>query len=147
MVSLNTEDLNRTVFISDNLPFLQSLDTESVDLVVIDPPFSKNETFTGTLRPPLSDDERRIENDLLERWDVFDSRTAYEAGIEYPDRSGATSRFEDIFRFDRDVFGDWMEELEHLHLGLFMLIQTTRLTHGDSKAACVARARFGVFDC
>ena len=37
----NTDDLNRTIFISDNLPFLQSLDTESVDLVVIDPPFGK----------------------------------------------------------------------------------------------------------
>ena len=54
----NTDDLNRTIFISDNLPFLQSLDTESVDLVVIDPPFGKRQTFTGTLKPPLSERER-----------------------------------------------------------------------------------------
>ena len=52
----NTDSLDRTLFISDNLPFLQSPDTESVDLVVIDPPFGKNQTFEGTLRPPLTDD-------------------------------------------------------------------------------------------
>ena len=47
----NTDNLNRTVFISDNLPFLQALDTESVDLVVIDPPFGKDKgDFKGILQ-------------------------------------------------------------------------------------------------
>ena len=36
---------NRGVYISDNLPFLQSLSDECIDLVCIDPPFAKNETF------------------------------------------------------------------------------------------------------
>ena len=49
---MNTDDLNRTIFISDNLALLKALDTESIDLVVIDPPFGKNQTFTGTLTPP-----------------------------------------------------------------------------------------------
>ena len=64
----NTDDLNRTLFISDNLPFLESLDTESVDLVVIDPPFGKNQTFEGTLRQPLTDEELEHEYDLFSRW-------------------------------------------------------------------------------
>jgi DNA modification methylase len=46
-LAVNTADLNRTVFVSDNLPFLKSLDDESVDLVVIDPPFGKKQTFRG----------------------------------------------------------------------------------------------------
>ena len=29
---MNTDSLNRTVFVSDNLPFLKALDTESIDL-------------------------------------------------------------------------------------------------------------------
>ena len=37
--------VNRGVYIADNLPFLRSLNNESVDLVCIDPPFAKNETF------------------------------------------------------------------------------------------------------
>ena len=37
--------VNRGVYISDNLPFLQSLNDECIDLVCIDPPFAKNETF------------------------------------------------------------------------------------------------------
>lgn len=51
MRPLNADSLNRTIFISDNLPFLKSLDSASVDLVCIDPPFGKNETFSGNLRP------------------------------------------------------------------------------------------------
>ena len=99
----NTDDLNRTVFISDNLPFLQSLDTESVDLVIIDPPFGKRQTFTGTLKPPLSDLEREQERARMVEWGVYDIASAYELGIEYPDQSGNTALFKDIWRFERVV--------------------------------------------
>ena len=37
--------VNRGVYISDNLPFLQSLNDNCVNIVCIDPPFAKNETF------------------------------------------------------------------------------------------------------
>ena len=37
--------VNRGVYISDNLPFLQSLNDECVDLICIDPPFANYETF------------------------------------------------------------------------------------------------------
>ncbi len=36
---------NRGVYIADNLPFLRSLNDACIDLVCIDPPFAKNETF------------------------------------------------------------------------------------------------------
>ena len=58
--------VNRGVYISDNLPFLQSLNDECIDLVCIDPPFAKNETFgrkndksPDPLKPPLTEQERR----------------------------------------------------------------------------------------
>ena len=91
MTSLNADRLNRTIFISDNLPFLKALDTACVDLVCIDPPFGKNETFSGSLRPPLSDEERRVERELMHSRGVYDPDTAYEMGLEYPDQEGATA--------------------------------------------------------
>ena len=49
MTQLNMQ--NRTLGIMDNLPFLRSLNNESVDLISIDSPFAANETFTGKPRP------------------------------------------------------------------------------------------------
>ena len=138
MANLNADDLDGTVFISDNLPFLKALDTESVDLVCIDPPFAKNETFTGNLRPPLSADERRIEREFMADWGVFDDDSAYRAGLEYPDQEGTTARFADIFRFDRDVHADWMQSVGERNPGLAALIESSRYIHSDSRAAYIA---------
>ena len=132
----NTDDLNRTIFISDNLPFLQSLDTESVDLVVIDPPFGKRQTFTGTLKPPLSNLERERERARMDEWGVYDVASAYELGIEYPDQSGNTALFKDIWRFERVVGEDWWERIHDTPV--WWLIESTRRTHGDDAAAYIA---------
>ena len=39
---------NRTLFKGDNLPFLQGLNSESVDLIATDPPFNKGRDFHAT---------------------------------------------------------------------------------------------------
>ena len=39
---------NRTLFKGDNLPFLQGLNSESVDLIATDPPFNKGKDFHAT---------------------------------------------------------------------------------------------------
>ena len=45
---MNTDTLNRTLFIADNLPILRSIDSESVDLIATDPPFNKGvKAFEG----------------------------------------------------------------------------------------------------
>ena len=134
----NVDALDGCIFICDNLPFLKSLDTDSVDLICIDPPFAKNETFIGSLTPPLSAEELRIEREMMEGWGVYDEKSAYDAGIEYPDRSGTTANFEDIFRFERDVHEDWMNSIESTSPGLALLIQAIRYTHSDSIAAYIA---------
>ena len=131
----NADDLNRTVFISDNLPFLRRLDNGSIDLVVIDPPFGKKQTFTGKLKPALKDEELEHEYELLDAWGVQNEDDAYEIGIEFPDQSGTTASFKDIWDFryqatkdDWDWIGERCEAAQHL-------IQATRLTHSDSTAA------------
>ena len=135
---MNTENLNRTVFISDNLPFLKALDSESVDLVVIDPPFGKIQTFEGKLTPSLTEAEQRIERELMQDWGVVDADTAYELGIEYPDQTGTTAKFEDIWDFRVRIYQDWLESLESICPGGYWLIQSTRYTHGDGTAAYIA---------
>ena len=134
----NTDDLNRTVFISDNLPFLKSLDTESVDLVCIDPPFGKNQTFSGKLKPPLSDDEIRVERELMNSWGCTDPDAAYALGVEYPDQTGRTANFGDIWNFSRLIYEDWLTGLENTFPAAYWLIQSTRYTHSDDTAAYIA---------
>ena len=91
--------VNRGVYISDNLPFLQSLNDECIDLVCIDPPFAKNETFgrknskaPDPLKPPLSDEEKATETALLGRWGINNERDATENGIDWPE-----TKFKDIW--------------------------------------------------
>ena len=134
----NTDNLNRTVFISDNLPFLKSLDTESVDLVCIDPPFGKRQTFTGNLKPPLSNDELRVERELMNSWGCTDPDAAYALGVEYPDQTGRTANFGDIWDFSRLIYEDWLTGLENTFPSAYYLIQATRYTHSDDTAAYIA---------
>ena len=92
--------VNRGVYISDNLPFLKSLNDECIDLVCIDPPFAKNETFgrknaksPDPLKPPLSDDEEETELALLRRWGgIRNEQEANDAGIDWP-----ATRYKDIW--------------------------------------------------
>ncbi len=132
----NTGALNRTVFISDNLPFLQALDTESIDLVVIDPPFGKKQTFTGRIRPPLSKQEREQEQDLMVHWGVYDIASAYELGVEYPDQTGETALFREMWRFERVLQEEWWDAVRETPI--WWLIESTRRTHDEDTAAYIA---------
>ena len=133
----NVNALNRTIWISDNLPFLRSLDNETVDLVVIDPPFGKRQTFTGTLKPPLTDEELEHEYDLLAGWGVQNEDDAYDLGIEFPDQTGTTAKFADIWDFRFQVSqADW-DWLNEVCPPARALIDATRLTHSDGIAGYI----------
>ena len=97
----NADELDGTTFICDNLPFLKSLDDESIDLVCIDPPFGKEQAFEGKLKDPLTPEERRIERDLMASWGVYDADTAYGKGIEFPDQEGRTASLRTSGAFGR----------------------------------------------
>ena len=128
------QPLNRHLFIADNLNLLRSLDNESIDLICIDPPFAKNQTFTGNLRPKLSDAERQQELDTLAGWEIRSLRDAENAGIEWPDADN-TGRFNDIWRWEDDVHEDWVTRIESDFPALAKVIDTTRSAHSEGMAA------------
>ena len=134
----NADELDGTVFICDNLPFLKSLDDESINLVCADPPFGKEQTFEGKLKDPLTEEERRIEREMMASWGVYDADTAYGKGVEFPDQEGRTAKFADIWSFRTRVYEDWMDELKVVCPGAYWLIHATRHTHSDSIAAYIA---------
>ncbi len=126
--------LNRHLFIADNLNLLRALDNESIDLICIDPPFAKNQTFTGNLRPPLSNAERQREVDTLAEWRIRSQRDAEQAGIDWPDADNA-GRFSDIWRWEDDVHEDWVTRIDDDYPALAKLIDTTRTAHSEDMAA------------
>ena len=134
----NADRICGTMFISDNLPFLKALDTESIDLVCIDPPFGKQQTFKGNLKPPLDASELADERKLIDKWGVYDPATAYEMGIEYPDQTGQTANFADIWDFRKRVSKEWYQELEFTNPALYLLIESTRYSRDDGIAAYIA---------
>ena len=62
---------NRTLFISDNLPVLRGLNSETVDLIYLDPPFNSKKQYKapiGTKAEGQKFDDTWRWTDLDERW-------------------------------------------------------------------------------
>ncbi len=126
--------LNRHLFIADNLNLLRQLDNESVDLICIDPPFAKNQTFTGSLKPPLTDAEFQLERDTLAAWGLHSAQDAANAGIEWPDADNR-ARFSDMWRWENDVHEDWISRIEEDYPALAAVIDAARRAHSEGMAA------------
>ena len=126
--------INRGVYIADNLPFLKSLNDECIDLVCIDPPFAKNETFTGErLKPPLTQEEKETELRLLKRWGIENKTDADKAGIAWPDES--QGGYKDIWSWENDIHEEWMNQLDANYEGISKVIDASRYVHGEDVAA------------
>ena len=149
MLSRNAEfnAVNRGVYIADNLDFLRALNTASVDLVCIDPPFAKNDTFTGDkLRPPLRADERENEGRLLSLWGLATPEQADDAGIAWPDDPKARGGYKDTWAWDEDIHEDWVNGIKATHPAVNLLIEATREIHGDSIAAYLCFMAIRLFE-
>ena len=62
---------DRTIFCKDNLDVLQGINSESVDLIYLDPPFNKNKTFTapiGSSAEGASFKDYFREEDVKDEW-------------------------------------------------------------------------------
>lgn len=128
--------VNRGVYISDNLPFLRSLNDESIDLVCIDPPFAKNDTFTGdNLDPPLSESERETERRLLASWGIRSSRDALDKEIQWPEDLNTRGGYKDIWSWENDIHEEWIESIDDNYPSISKLIDATRYVHGEGTAA------------
>ena len=74
----------------------------------------------------------------MRSWGVVNADTAYDAGVEFPDQTGTTANFTDIWNFHLRIYKDWMDELEGVCPAAWWLIQSTRYSHGDGTAAYIA---------
>ena len=45
---------NRTLYIADNLDIMQSIDSECIDLIYLDPPFNSNEDYQAPIGGPAA---------------------------------------------------------------------------------------------
>ena len=125
--------VNRGVYIADNLDFLRSLNSATIDLVYIDPPFAKNQTWSANrLRPPLTRQERAIERRLLRSWGIRSEARARTAGIEWP---GEGTQFTDIWTWEQSVHEEWLLSLEESHPAIKELVEAAEITHSESMAA------------
>ena len=85
----------------DNLEFLRALDNDCIDLIAIDPPFGKKDTFTGQPKPPITDAERGKERELAARHDAL---------ARYEKEDAQLTSVKDDW-FWRDVEDEWRTEL------------------------------------
>ena len=128
--------VNRGVYVADNLDFLRALNDECVDLVCIDPPFDKNETFTADrLRPALTEAERENELRLLARWGIATPEQAADKGLEWPPDNAVRGGYKDIWRWEQDIHQEWLDTIETAYPAVHALIESTRLTHSSGRAA------------
>lgn len=142
--------VNRGVYIADNLPFLKSLNSECIDLITIDPPFAKNETWEDDkLKPPLSAEELDNELRLLKEWGIANAAEAEQAGVIWPVKTpeARTRRrrrrytgggYDDIWSWEKDIHESWLrgnDGLEKTHPSIATVIDTAAQVHSDSIAA------------
>ena len=139
--------INRGVYIADNLDFLRRINTNSVDLVCIDPPFAKNDTFTADkLKPPLTQSEKENEMRVLEEWGITTPEQADDAGIAWLDDPKARGGYRDTWAWNADIHEDWVDGIKATHPAVNMLLEATREIHGDSIAAYLAFMAIRLFE-
>ena len=63
---------------------------------------------------------------------------AYDAGIEFPDQSGLTAKFRDIWDFPHQITEEQWQTIDALAPAARHFIETLRLIHTDERAAYIA---------
>ena len=72
----------RQIYTSDNLPVLRSMDSETVDLIYLDPPFNSGKQWAN----PVEADGRQALASFKDTWELSDSHPdeEYALGQQYP---------------------------------------------------------------
>ena len=139
----NSVFANRTFAVMDNLPFLERLPDESADLISIDPPFGKMESFRRPAKPPITRDEKAEERDLFlaHGLSLADEQQQKRLMVE------GGSLVDDIFTWDNDVSGNHSHKAFYDRIAVaedgsmarrvHRVIEATRETAGDNQAAYI----------
>ncbi len=134
---------NRTFAVMDNLPFLERLPDESADLISIDPPFGKMESFRREAKPPITQDEKDEEEALFNAHGLSldDEQQRKQLMVE------GGSLVDDIFTWNNDVSGNRSHKAFYDRIAvaedgsmarrIHRVIEAVRETAGDNQAAYV----------
>ena len=77
----NAAEFNRTLFISDNLPILRGIDSESIDLIATDPPFNKGvKAFEGIVA--AGQDKQGVKVSYKDTWTWGDVQAEWAEAIK-----------------------------------------------------------------
>ncbi len=126
---------NRTLAIMDNLTFLKTLNSESIDLIAMDPPFAANETFKGKPKKPITREEMAEEMAL-----------AAKHGVPHNEGIGET-RVDDMWRWDDFRHEPWLEELEETHPDVAAVVRTVDKCATENEAAYIAYMAARLLEC
>ena len=134
---------NRTFAVMDNLPFLERLPDESVDLINIDPPFGKMEAFRREAKPPITEIEKAEERALFlaHGLSLDDEQQRKQLMVE------GGSLVDDIFTWGNDVSGNHSHKAFYDRIAaaedgsmasrVHRVIEAVREIAGDNQAAYV----------
>ena len=134
---------NRTFAVMDNLPFLERLPDESADLISIDPPFGKMESFRREAKPPITQDEKAEEEALFNAHGLSldDEQQRKQLMVE------GGSLVDDIFTWNGDVSGNRSHKAFYDRIAvaedgsmarrIHRVIEAVRETAGDNQAAYI----------
>lgn len=136
-MDIKTHPFNRHLFIVDNLKLLRRMDNETVDLICIDPPFSKNKTFVGKLKPAISEDEMAAEQQKMIEWGAENKSLASQIGVEWPDNRHDSAAFTDTFTWAGDIHAKWLDIISQKCPALHQLIEAIRIVHSESHGAYI----------
>ena len=126
---------NRTLAITDNLPFLRSLNNECIDLIAIDPPFAANETFTGRPRPPISAAEYSEEAAL-----------AAKHGVAHNEGIGET-RVRDVWSWNADIHPGWKARIADDYPNAHAVILAVEACASENEAAYICFMAIRLIEC
>ena len=140
---------NRTLAIMDNLRFLLSLDNACIDLIAIDPPFGKMETFRSDPRPTI------IEAELSEEIDLFMAHTG--RGKDEFSEFGLYTQVGDLWEWNKDIsqkesHAAFYREIENAPDGslpkrIHAMIEAVIATTGYSMAAYICFMAQRLVEC
>ena len=87
---------NRTIFEEDNLPILRGMETASVDLIYLDPPFNSNRTYEapiGSEAAGAAFKDSWTLNDIKQEWhnDIADQNLSLYRAIEASEQTHSSS--------------------------------------------------------